>query len=361
MEKKKLLYIMGVDWNWIYQRPHILAEKLTQDFQVTVVFPKSIIKIREAIRNPNVADLNLRVLWTIPFQEKNSFLGKISRFINRKVFTGVQEYEYIYIGYPQYIRYIPEGYTGKIIYDCLDNFEKLYPDQKRSYKVVEHENLLIQKCDILLATSRFLKDKTDAVAGYDKAIILRNATKMMECSFIKTPLKKETYKIGYIGTISRWMDYELLKTGLAQCRNISYHMIGPVEEKCEHEGIIYEGIIAHELLAESIKDYDCLIMPFCVNEITLAVDPVKLYEYIAFGKCIISVYYPEVEQFEDFVYFYHSQEEYVQLIRHLSKEGFPAKYTAEQQKEFLQKNTWDSRYTSLKEIIANAAGVKHGG
>ena len=42
MKKERILYIMGIDWQWIYQRPHILAEKLAQDYDVTVVFPRSI-------------------------------------------------------------------------------------------------------------------------------------------------------------------------------------------------------------------------------------------------------------------------------------------------------------------------------
>lgn len=352
MERAKLLYIMGIDWNWIYQRPQILAEKLAQDFEVTAVFPKSIIKVGEKVRDSEKKGLTLRILWTLPYQEKNVLIGKLSRWFNRKVFKDIYEFDYIYIGFPQYARYIPQDYQGRIIYDCLDNFEKLYPDRKRSYKVTQQELPLIKRCDRLLASSQYLKEKVDAVAGYDKAFVLRNATKLQDKPApIKAPVQKVSYKLGYIGTISEWMDYDLLIKSFAQVEGIQYHMLGPVVKSVEFEGIHYEGIVAHEKLQEAIVNYDCLIMPFLVNEIILAVDPVKLYEYISFGKCIISVYYPEVERFRDFVYFYHSYEEYVELLKELKSKGFPAKYTAEKQKFFLQENTWDKRYESLKEII----------
>ena len=84
-------------------------------------------------------------------------------------------------------------------------------------------------------------------------------------------------------------------------------------------------------------------MPFKLNDVVLAVDPVKLYEYISYGKCIISIYYPEIERFRDFVYFYNTQEEYNEIIRNKCKDGFKPKYTKEQQKKFLEKNTWDAR------------------
>ena len=100
-----------------------------------------------------------------------------------------------------------------------------------------------------------------------------------------------------------------------------------------------------------VKDIDCLIMPFIVNDVVEYVDPVKLYEYISWGKCIIASYYPEIDRFSDFVYFYHSYEEYADLIRKLCKNGFPAKYNESQQKEFLAENTWDFRMDGILQAL----------
>ena len=93
------------------------------------------------------------------------------------------------------------------------------------------------------------------------------------------------------------------------------------------------------------------MMPFVLNDIILAVDPVKLYEYINFGKCIISVYYKEIERFSDFVYFYKDENEFVQLVDYLKTKGFPAKYTEKQQREFLENNSWEVRGKLINESI----------
>ena len=47
----------------------------------------------------------------------------------------------------------------------------------------------------------------------------------------------------------------------------------------------------HKSLIKYAKNADFFIMPFKLNNLTIGVDPVKLYEYIAYSVPIISVYY----------------------------------------------------------------------
>ena len=118
-----------------------------------------------------------------------------------------------------------------------------------------------------------------------------------------------------------------------------------------NERLIYDGSKEHYALYNFVKEYDCLVMPFHINDLTRAVDPVKLYEYIAFGKCIVSCYYEEIERFEPFVYFYHDREEYVDLLNHLAREGFPPKYTREEQERFIRENTWEKRFEIVDGLL----------
>ena len=349
MDKQRILYIMGIDWEWIYQRPQILAEKLSKDYQVTVVFPRSIVTRNKHL--PDIPGMEFRILWTIPYQEKNKVLGKLSEKMNEKVFADLAEFQYIYIGYPLYGRYIPDDYSGKVVYDCMDNHEALYPDQKRVAKVLLQENRLIERCDVLLASAKLLQNKVDNIAGYPKSILIRNGVEIDDICEVKQPILKKSYSLCYVGTISEWFDYEAIQDSLNTMQNIDYHLIGPADRKIEHDRVIYHGQLPHEELGGVIRDYDCLIMPFRVNEIVASVDPVKLYEYIAFGKCIVSVYYPEIERFGEFVYFYKTEEEYVKLLQQLEKTGFPPKYNTEQQREFLKENTWDRRYELLRGAV----------
>ncbi|MBR1930203.1 MAG: hypothetical protein IJ833_01835 [Lachnospiraceae bacterium] len=354
MEREKLLYICGIDWEWIYQRPQILAEKLSEDYDVTVVFPRSIMSRNKTI--PRKANMSFRILWTLPYQEKNGLIGKIASALSQKIFADIHQFAYIYVGYPLYARYIPQDYSGKLLYDCMDDHDVLYPDQKRVERIQVQERRLIKRCDCLVVSSMELKKKADGIAGADKSVLIRNAVTIKDICAVQPPCRKERYRLAYIGTISDWFDYEPLKQSLAQLEQIEYCLIGPAKNRAQVPGISYAGVVPHEQLSDTIGDVDCLLMPFQVNEIVQAVDPVKLYEYIAFGKCIISVFYPEIERFGAFVYFYRTAEEYTELVRELADKGFPPKYSERQQKEFLEENTWEKRYQLLKKILFDISG-----
>ena len=55
--------------------------------------------------------------------------------------------------------------------------------------------------------------------------------------------------------------------------------------------------------------------------------------------------------FEDFVYFYHDKQEYIEIIQRLSSEGFPVKYSQKQRKDFLEQNTWECRIQEIMKYI----------
>lgn len=350
--KKKLLYIMGIDWNWIFQRPQILALHLSKAYDVTIVFPRSILKPAEKKRSKN-AGIKYRILWTLPFQEKNKMIGAVSAWWNRKIFHDIQEYDAVIIGYPLYFRYIPDTYSGKVIYDCMDNYEALYPDQKNAWKITIQECALATRSNAAVTTGTKLYNKIEQLAQ-GKVRLIRNGTDIRcqpapfkkTCLCSQTGSEKKNYIIGYFGTIAEWFDYSLLLKSLEIFPDIEYRLLGPILRQPESfsKRLHIDGPIEHGRLAEAMQDCDCLVMPFVVDDVVQWVDPVKLYEYIALGKCIICVCYEEVKRFDRYVYFYHTHTEYMELLEHLKSERFPPKYTEEQQTKFLKENSWSDRF-----------------
>ena len=128
--------------------------------------------------------------------------------------------------------------------------------------------------------------------------------------------------------------------------NIVYFIIGPVEQNVEtfkHDRIEYFGAVEHGYIKSLIQKSDVLVMPFKINKLIEAVDPVKLYEYIAFGKKIISVKYAELNKFSAYVNFYNGYDEYKNIIGNFknSDDAINAR--------FFDLNTWKNR----KEEVVN--------
>ncbi len=353
VEKKKMLYILGVDWEWIYQRPQIIAEYLSQDYEVTVAFPFKIWDrhVKRTSRNESAGIPKLR-LWVFPFQRKSRLVGVFADKYKKLRLRNYQQYEYIYIDYPVDIEYIPEDYRGCLIYDCIDDHEQMCSNEYMHRKVVEDEEILMQRSDIVIVSSqKLLQKRADKYSK--KMYLVRNGTSFTKIYDAREGVVKKHYIIGYIGTIAEWFDQDLVMQSAQKHTELEYHLIGPctISNQVRSNRIIYDGIVEHTKLQLHVKEYDCMIMPFIVNETVRAVDPVKLYEYIAFGKCIISVYYEELEYFRNYVYFYKTEEEYNNLMEALIKQGFSPKYNRQQQGEFLKENNWKERYKVIHQLI----------
>jgi hypothetical protein len=134
---------------------------------------------------------------------------------------------------------------------------------------------------------------------------------------------------------------------------MEYHFIGPIELKnvLIEDRIKFYGTIEHKELYDHVKDFDCFVMPFKINELIQSVDPVKIYEYINFDKPIISVYYKELEYFSNFIYFYSNTEELLELLYQMVNKGFLRKYSNEERVKFLKKNSWDVRVKEIQDLL----------
>ena len=160
------------------------------------------------------------------------------------------------------------------------------------------------------------------------------------------------FKLCYFGTVGEWFNTEYIEQSLIDFDNIEYVIIGPIDggRLPEHPRVKYLGTIEHSELYNKTKDVDCFIMPFLVNDIVSAVDPVKLYEYINFNKNILCVEYPEIKRFEPYVYFYDDYNEYKSKIEKLIRHN-KIKYSMEARLEFLNNNSWDSRVEQITKFL----------
>ena len=350
---KKILYLMGIDWYWIKQRPQILAEYLAKDYNVTVVYMKEVFCRQELRKDKDELEQSYAVP-AIPYRDKNSLVHIIQKAMFHKIMKRANEFDIIWVGQPLLYNYIPSTYKGKIIYDCMDNHEALCGDYRIKTALQKTESELVRRADIIFASSMGLCRKMERIGGKDKVTLIRNGFVFNK---IYSPLtfcrNSAGLKIGYFGTIAEWFDFSIVIKSLECFPNLEYYLWGPISgiEVPKHSRLRIQGVVEHSKLWENVQDMDILIMPFKVNDIIRDVDPVKLYEYISMGKRIISVYYNEIERFSKFVNFYKDENGYLRCIENFYKEKNYVDYTKKEQIQFLQENSWDVRYDKIKRYI----------
>lgn len=342
---------MQIDWYWIKQRPQIIAELLSEKYDVTVLYYKEVFA-KQSLRKDKDELKKCIPVPAVPFRDKNIWAYRIQKRLFRKNLKKIQEYDTVWITHPLLYRYIPENYQGQIIYDCMDNHEALCKDARIRKRIRTEEKKLIERSDQIFASSTGLMKKISRAGGEEKAHLIRNGFMLREIHAPqpRTGAQKKKYKIGYFGTIAEWFDFPLLLRSLEKHPELEYHLWGPISNRKppEHPRLILEGVAEHRCLWEKVKDMDGLIMPFVMNDMIRDVDPVKLYEYISMGKAILSVYYKEVEKFREFVYFYNTQEEFDKAIEALEENHFLPGYDEDRQKDFLRKNTWKNRVSKIE-------------
>lgn len=351
----KILYITNMEWKQVVGRHQMMYYQLekTGKYDCTVIDVHKVFRNHKHTQKENIFPEKYRLAYQFPYQYELALSRWFTAFSYRRVMKDLNDFDFIWIGGPELIWYVPKSYTGRILYDCMDNYENFTNRQSRKLKIREKEKECIKRASVVLATSKWLCKRIQELDSGAEPLLVRNAYDGKSIHPVNMPVKKASYEIGFIGAVAQWVDVDIMARSTVQCPDIRYHLVGPYTTQIEGcERLVYEGSKEHGALYDFIKDYDCLVMPFHINDLTKAVDPVKLYEYIAFGKCIISSYYEEIERFSPFVYFYHNEEEYIALLRKLCEEGFPPKYTAEEQKRFLQENTWEKRFEVVDKILS---------
>lgn len=351
----KILYLMFCDWNWVKQRPHYLAEELSHNNDVTVFYP-FLWWSKTNSSNEFLKQIKYIKMFCIPKFRTNKMIKNFVNYINRlriAYYVKKNQYDVIWVSHPDQFSLIKN--LDNIVYDCMDNYSELEISDKRRQEVGYYEKEIINKSKYVFTSSNWLKNKIIREYGvhYDNVCLIRNAFNGVNMP-VEPSSHNSVLKLCYFGTISEWFDWEIISESLKRFDKIEYHLYGPIASSkvLTDSCVFYHGIVNHDSLYEHVSPYDVLIMPFKVNQLIEAVDPVKLYEYINFNKNILTVYYDEINRFEDYVYFYRTVDEYCFAINQLL-ENNSIKYTYDSRNLLLNENTWRQRAECIQQVLKN--------
>jgi glycosyltransferase involved in cell wall biosynthesis len=111
--------------------------------------------------------------------------------------------------------------------------------------------------------------------------------------------------IGYFGSLHEWIDFGLI-AWLARQRPLwSFLLVGhaavDVDELRELPNVHLAGAQPYDDLPNWAIAFDAAIIPYRLNRQVANANPLKLREYLATGKPVVSVRNAEIEKFSDVV------------------------------------------------------------
>lgn len=304
--EKNIIFLAMIDWNYRYQRPQHIAERLSQMgyhvyfFNPTFVYdavdergPLTVVTMESRMPNINALSSDGDIF---------NVMAKIEGFILEK-----QIQDAVVISeYPTWVpvcKRLKEQYGFPVAFDYLDDV--------RDFTHLEHSGLLnecfdqmFEISDLVFASSQYLLDK--ALRQNDNCLLLRNGTEFEH--FYQAYGKQgqnERPVIGYYGEISNWFDDRLMTYAAKNLPEYEFvlignHTYGHVEELEKLPNVKLLGEKPYGELPGYLKDFDVAVIPFDASrDLIKATNPVKFYEYLSAGKKVVATEIPELMPFRN--------------------------------------------------------------
>jgi len=285
----------SVPWGYMFQRPHQMARAISHlGFKVLYAI------------DPTFDYMPDRDIWGVYTSPEGPILfadgrgGRTFTYLDRPVIC----WQYWPHQTP-FLRYLPpENYR---VYDCLDDLGcfRQYPE------IHAHHAEALAEADLVLASASVLFDKVSR--RREDALLVPNGV-WYEDFASPQPVRWEeldrlrqesTVIVCYYGALAEWFDWGLVR-GLATLRrDWTFLLVGETIQSMVEK----RDLLAAEpnvriwprqpygRLGYLLSRIDVAMLPFKVNVLTQSVSPIKLFEYMAGGKPIVSTPLPECRKY----------------------------------------------------------------
>lgn len=226
------------------------------------------------------------------------------------------EGQVVYIYNPELARDLDRYTDSYIIYDMLDDISLHTWDEVHS----QHMQLL-ERADVVITTSWQLRDRLQEVRP--DVLLVPNGVwpeDFAQARRLARPASRPPV-VGYAGAVAHWFDFALMDAVAAALPDWQFRLVGWVSEpdkmaalEAKHPNLRHEGVLEYAELPEFYGSVDIGIIPFLLNDITHPVSPVKLFEYFAAGRPVVSTSMREIAK-DKLVLLADSAEQFVAQLR----------------------------------------------
>lgn len=221
---------------------------------------------------------------------------------------------------PNACDYIGKCAESRVVYYCVDDFSE-WPGLEKNL-VLAMEEQLLEKADVFIATSQALCEK---MTNSKKDVTL--LTHGVDVKFFtELPISEHRLladipqpRVGYFGLFDERSDQQLLQQVAQGLPNVSFVITGSVItdisilEKLPN--VYFTGSVDYSELPAIAKGFNVCMLPYQLNDLTHAIQPLKIKEYLATGRPVIATPMREVLNLDAHVAIASSAEEWAAVIQ----------------------------------------------
>lgn len=239
-----------------------------------------------------------------------------------------------------------------VVYYCGDDFSGLAGVDHKT--VAKRENELCNKADLILAASQqlqlnFPQPETHLLThGVDYDLFSTTVERAVDLPHDGRPIA------GFYGSISEWLDIELLANTIQKMPHWQFVFIGKVvvdvSKISAFENVTLLGQRAHHQLPSYSQHWTVSLLPFVDNAQIQACNPLKLKEYLAAGSPIVSTAFAAVEPYRGLIQIVNNSGAMVQALNACEDLHDRISLSATLRNTVKQKS-WEARATQVSQWL----------
>lgn len=351
-QKDTILFLNVVDWNIpLFQRPQHIARCLGEKEYNYLFFTGNVYDKVKTYEQKNEGLYIVNAVYLEYIKDRLEVSKKYIHLYSTDMNTTNKKVD----------EYINQGY--KILYEYIDEISpELYGSDIPKSAWEKHKRMLEDLNIYVVCTARKLYNEAFSIRANHRLELVTNGVEYehfhnnIEDCPIKEIVDKGKPIIGYFGAFANWFDYDMIAS-LAEARpEYEILLIGwKYDESMGKSGlekfnnINVIGPIQYDKLPSYARWFDVATIPFKLNDITDSTSPIKLFEYMALNKPIVTTDMPECRLYKS-VKIARDEKEFISKIDEVLLLREDQEYLSIVNREALE-NTWEAKAKNIISLL----------
>lgn len=213
-----------------------------------------------------------------------------------------------------------------------------------------YETKYAKQVNEIITSSSHLKEKFDRI--HKKVACVKNGVNL---SVFKQGQIETTrnHVLGYVGAIDQRIDLDLLKDLAQALPDYKIEMLGPLKVEIFNEipsNVVFLGTLDQSEIPDIAAKWDVCIIPFVKNQLTKAIYPLKINEYLAMGKPVVTTDFSDLSDFEQLISITETNKDFITATK--KELRYNNRVKIQKRIEFSLQNSWESRAESFRLALA---------
>lgn len=279
-----------IEWNTpLYQRPQHMSAALGRRGHLVIyktynLCGDDVDGFREICQN----------VWLTNQQEVDDIEGVVRSF-----------YSTAYANWPDLM--LKNSKKGVLVYEYIDHVDPLISGSDASIRRLQEmkDFSFSGGADYIVVSAHKLEQEAVEAVGREKVFLIPNGVDnrhYRDPIHQRTPLPynlmsfkgKYSNIVGYFGAIAPWLWYQAISELIRSRPDLGFVFIGPeYNEGCisqlpQTENVLCLGPVDYKVLPSYARQFDVCWIPFIPGEIARTTSPLKLFEYFALEKPVVT-------------------------------------------------------------------------